>query len=159
VAPEVIDVVVAVSYPRYFDVGADAQVSQNDLRELDPYAGSTLGRGWGYGRRGMFWNPMYRGYGSYYGDYFGYGGYYGGGLYGYPGIYRPTIVVVEPRDTEPAPRGRLVNGRGYTRPGSRPSSSEGGASRSSGGSSSEPPSSGGSSSGSSTGRTARPRNP
>jgi uncharacterized membrane protein YgcG len=163
VPPDVIDVVVAVSYPRYFNIGEGAQVSQNGLQAAGA-ENEPLGRGWGFGRRGMFWNPMYRGYGRYYyGDYYYNDYYYGyGGFSGYPGIYRPTIVVVEPRDPEPA--GRVVNGRGYTRSGSRPSAaSDGGSSRNSGGASSPPSSSssegsGSSGGGTSTGRTAQPRN-
>jgi hypothetical protein len=165
VSPEVIDVVVAISYPRYFSVGADAQVAQNE--RIDDRALIDPGYGLGYGgRRGVFWNPFYRGYGNYYGDYYGnyYGGGYGRGLYGYPGIYSPTIVVIEERD--PEPQGRVVNGRGYTRPG-RSSNPSSGSSGSSGGSSSSTGSSSGSSGegsgssggGSSTGRTARPRDP
>jgi uncharacterized membrane protein YgcG len=165
VAPEVIDVVVAISYPRYFSVGANAQVAQNDRRALDP---DVVEPGlYGYGGRGVFWNPFYRGYGSYYGNYYGdyYGGYGARGYYGYPGIYQPTVIVVEQRD--PEPQGRLVNGRGYTRPGrssnpgSGSSSSSGGSSSSSssGGEGSSSGSSGGGSGTTSTGRTAQPRNP
>jgi hypothetical protein len=167
VSPEVIDVVVAVSYPQRFTVADGAQVAQNEVQRSD-YLDEPGMRGLG-GRRGGFWSPIYGyGYGNYYNDYF-YGGYYGrgylDGYYGYPGIYRPTVVVVETRDPEPQSRGRVVNGRGYTRTrASEPSTgSSSGGSSSSGSSASPSSSSSGSSepssSGTSTGRTARPREP
>lgn len=171
VPPEVIDVMVAVSYPRHFVLGDDGRVSE---AEPDPDVGSRAvgprGRDpWGYPRpprRGGFWDPFYGGYG-------GYGGYYGG--FGYPGFFRPVVVVTRPAEGE---RGRVVNGRGYTRGDrSSPSTSRGATPRGgdNGGrsSASAPPRSSegspaagsrpadsgrsGGSGGTPTGRTARPR--
>lgn len=108
VPAEVIDVAIAVSFPERFSVGR-----QDPQRVADDR--------YGYGRWGTWgmWNPYY--YDPFYYDpfYFRYNRYYGSGGYGYYGTrfysYRPTVVIVEP--TEPQPRGRVVNGRGYTRPG------------------------------------------
>jgi hypothetical protein len=162
VSPQVIDVVVAVSYPQRFTVADGAQVAQNPVARADA---GFLDRSGGY--YGMGRGPIYGwGYGSYYDDYYyGYGTYgrrgYNDGYYGYPGIYRPTVVVVETRDEPPQPRGRVVNGRGYTRAQPSTGSSSGSGSSSPSPSSSAEPSSSSepSSSGTSTGRTARPREP
>jgi uncharacterized membrane protein YgcG len=167
VTPDVIDVVVAVSYPRYFTLGEGAQVAEvDDLRQLSVPVGFG-----GTARVGRFFDPFYgiysdydRYYNNYYGNYYspyGYGGRNGFG-YGYPDYFRPTVVVVQPRE-ENVTQGRVVNGRGYTR--SRPTTapsgtSSGSSSPSSAPSSGEPSSSGsGSSGGTSTGRTAMPRPP
>lgn len=173
---DVIDVVVAVSYPTRFTVDRGDMVS-----ELADEPGTMYGARSPY--VGMYginrWDPFYyRGYYSPfgYGSSYGYGGYgYGYGGYGYGGYYgyRPTVVQVTPRDDD---RMRVVNGRGWTRsqsstgsgsssgvtraPARRSTGSSAGTTaapsqRSSPGASS---SGGGSSSrGSSTGRTARPR--
>jgi hypothetical protein len=166
VPEDVIDLTVAVSYPDRFQISAGTPEeipSERSYRGYDPYYGS------GYSRW-SFWNPFnyryglyspyyYGGYGGY-GAYGGYGGYYGG----WGGYYRPVTVYVEPRDVDDQPRGRVVNGRGYTRGttggssggGSRSGGvSSGGASSRSGGVSSSGTRSGGSSS--STGRTAKRR--
>lgn len=138
VSGDVIDVVVAVSFPERFavrDDGARDQAGYVGLRPLwgDPYY-------YGYSRYG------YGGWYSPYGYYSSYGRSY------YP--YRPVIVDVTPIPRNPG--GRAIAGRGYSRGYPGGSSSVG--SSSSGGSSSV--STGSSSSGSSrtsTGRTARRR--
>jgi len=170
---DVIDVVVAVSYPTRFSVNRDAGVN-----ELEPEVGAgyaSRGPYYGYGAYGINrWDPFYsRGLYSPYGyDYgYGYGGYYGLGYGGYYGSYRPTVIQVEPRSEGQM---RVVNGRGWTRsqssagtggstattraPSRRSTgSSTGAATRSSGGSSTGASSSSGSSRSGSTGRTAKPR--
>src|SRR5690606_27130918 len=107
VSREVIDVVVAVSFPERFAVAEDETV-----REQAPRGAYARDPGpWGF-RRPYFWDPFF------YGGGFGYPGSYGYGYgYGY-GYYRPVVVVVEPRQEGPV--GRIINGRGYTR-GRRPS--------------------------------------
>lgn len=153
VPDRVIDVVVAVSHPRTFRLGADGQAAVVDdaqgVRTRSAYGGY-------YGSPFFFDDLYYRSYrySPYYGGY-GYGGYYGSGYYGYG--YRPTIVVVEPRDN--GNHGRVVNGRGYTRPSGRsgasyPSSI--GSSPRSGGSTASP-SRGGSSGSSGSARKAKRR--
>ena len=176
VPSDVIDVVVAVSYPTRFTVDRGDVVS-----ELEGEPGTMYGArvpyygGYGINR----WDPFYYrgyyspfGYGLGYGGY-GYGGYGYGSGFGYGGYYgyRPTVIRVEPRSGDGM---RVVNGRGWTRSqSSTGSGSSGGAARaparrstgSSAGSTPAPSqrsspgaSRGGSSNGgSSTGRTARPR--
>jgi uncharacterized membrane protein YgcG len=165
VPANVIDVMIALSYPQDFAVNlaqADGQViptgrtqanAQEALRD-----GPTV-----Y----MNWDPLYSDSYGYYSRY----GYRGGLGYSgfYPGYwYQGTpVVITRPSGTVDVPdsdtRGRMVKGRGYTRPSSDGSSSTGsprsstsGGSSSSGGSTST--SSGGSSSGGET-RTARPKSP
>jgi hypothetical protein len=102
---DVIDVMIAVSYPDRFQVARQAtgDAREGYRRTLFPAFGWSSG-----------W-PYY--YGAYYSP-FGYGSrsLYGG-LYGYyPYNYRGagTVIVVQTRD-ESDNRGRAVNGRGYTR--------------------------------------------
>ena len=154
VPAEVIDVVVAVSFPDRFAVVEDAEVREAAAREGEwPDTGNRS-------RRSYFWDPFFY-------SPFGYPGYYGsfGSGYGYGyGSYRPVVVVVEPRDEGVV--GRVINGRGYSRGGrsvdggsaAGPSGSAGRSEGRSSGSSSAG-SSKGSRGGSSTGRTARPRRP
>ncbi len=161
VAPEVIDMVVAVSYPGRFaidtgargDYGADAaeRTAVRD-RGYGPYgygygASAFWGRRgfWGYSPYSAFgYSPYYYGPGS-----FGYGGY---GGYGYWG-YQPRVFVVQPGNSG-SRGGRAVRGRGYTR-GTPASSGTGGSVGSSRGSaSSSPPAS---SRGTRTGRKAKRR--
>ena len=171
VPESVIDVVVAVSYPESFalDRGPD-----DDLDRVDPtYSGARrdrYGYGYGYGP-GRFggrysYDPFFMG--SYYYPYsgfgfsyspFGYGRGFGGfGGYGGFGIYRPTVVVVQRRDSGGGVLGRAVRGLGYTRGGSG-SSSSGSAARGRSGSSgsSAAGSSSRGSTKSSSGRTAKRR--
>jgi len=176
VPDDVIDVVVAVSYPTRFSV------DRGDVSELAREPGTAYGvRDPGYGYYGFNnWSPFYYrgvfspygyaspyGYGYGYGGGFGYGSGYGIGYYG----YRPTVINVAPRNDNGM---RVVNGRGWTRSQSTAGSSGGAvrapARRSTGSSAgttrapsqrSSPGASssrgGSSSGGSSTGRTARPR--
>ena len=152
VPENVIDVMIAVSYPDRFALQHSGDIDEMDGRDYgrNVYMGSSI---W---NRGFYWSP------------FGYGYGYGGGYYGYPYYYDPGVVIVVPNE-DVEPDARVVKGRGYTR--GRPSSGSspqadpparrseqpngGGSSGSSGGSSQ--PSSGGSSGGGSEGRTAKPR--
>jgi hypothetical protein len=177
----VVDVVVALSYPKRFTI--DANQREIALRPGEPREGESFGRRRGYGFDPMFdptWDPYYYGR-RYYSPYgyspYGYGYGYGAGYGWYPGQRPVVIVVTDPKPSQPREEGRAVNGRGYTRsrPATNPtpdrsgsgsgSGSSGGSSSagssegsSSGGSSSGGSSSGGSSSGS-TGRTAKVRPP
>ena len=164
VAPNVIDVMVALSYPRAFAInlaGANGQVvpteqtralAENDIQGDGPMV---------Y----MNWDPFYSSYDTYgYGYYnrYGYGRY---GPLGYSPWYSPTnnVVVVRPAPSaEPDTRGRMVKGSGYTRPDDRrdPGSSSGGTRTSVGSSGSGGSTSTGSSgSGGGEQRTAKPRSP
>ena len=126
----------------------------------DPWMWGSLGL---YDRYGYPYGYRYGAYGYGYGNGYGYNnGYYGG--------YAPPIIIVN-GDTQGAPAGQMVKGRGYTQPGgassggtahqrpSRTSEPSPAPSSSSGASSSGSSSSGGSSSGGSSdgGRTAKPR--
>lgn len=160
VAPNVIDVMVALSYPRVFALDRSRVGGPNDTRTTDEVGGS--GRTvYVYG-----WDPFYSDY-----RYSRYGSRYGRYGYGYDGWYygtSPVVIVRPPSGSADDDRhGRVVKGRGYTpgrgstrggdkatATGSKESGSSGGSasSGSSGGSSSKSPSSG-------TGRTAKPRRP
>jgi hypothetical protein len=179
VPASVIDVVVALSYPKRFAI--DVNQREIAVRPGEPrVAGSSGSRYDGYGR---MWDPYYSRYGSRYYSPFGYSQYgygYGNG-YGYswyPGNQPVVIVVTSPTPAEPKVEGRAVKGRGYTRdrdhdapaPAVRGRSGEtksgsgsSGNGASSGGTSSGGTSSGGTSSGGSssgeTGRTAKVRPP
>lgn len=202
--PKMIDLLVALSYPERFALQRSAIVSTANLR-----GGGAKGTGVGSLNTGAYDRRWDCGYGSrmlgygYYGDScypgyygynpYGYGSAYGYGLYGYGsygyggyggGYYggqQPIIIVPRNPDAD-QPRGRAVNGAGYTRGSSTParagtsasdretyrapssgsssgssSSSSGSASSGSSGAASSPPAS---SSGSSGGdRTAKPRVP
>lgn len=155
VSADVIDVMVAASYPQHFTLGEGQDGAER--RPRDAAAASTYYRG---PRR--FWDPFY-GYGYYGYDPFysrsrydyGYGGRYGYDGYGYGFGFRPTVIVVAPRD--PEPEGRVVNGRGYTRNRPPSGSSSPAPARSSGDSGGSSAGSGSSSSGGSTPRKAMPR--
>jgi hypothetical protein len=174
VPDDVIDLMVALSYPHKFAINQATGASEIRPDDNGRDSGRRALRPWGY------YDPMwgYDPYGYGYGPYrYGYGAGYGWGWGGYNGYYggyygSPVVVVRPGNDNEDNSRGtaRAVKGRGYTRDGSsrstgsssRPSStrssgsdrsgsSSSGSARSSGGSSSS------GSSGSSTGRTAKPR--
>lgn len=102
VPAHVIDVAVAVSYPDVFELGREPDLEAARTRGRIPLglAGGWYDP-WGYRYPYYGFSPFYGG--GYWG-YWGYGGYRGG----YPG----RVVVVE-RDR--TPRGKVVNGRGYTR--------------------------------------------
>lgn len=108
---DVIDVLVAVSYPERFAVAREPRGAATDMGRrypiyLDP---------WAYGPYSFYGNRFYS---PYYG-YYGYGRYgYGfGSGYGYGGYRNPTVIVVRPVDPAGGSGGRMVKGRGYTRPG------------------------------------------
>ncbi len=171
VPPRVIDVMVAMTYPRVFTVAAPSARGGFNAAEVAPrtpatdtlhanrmpYSGlyappSPWGwdyySPWSWSLYGYYSPYFYSPYGQFapygYGGYDGY--YYGGG----------TIIVVSGNGTasNPTPHGRIVNGKGYERgqgsdSNSQPSStgySASSGSSSSGASSAPPPSSSGSSS-------------
>ncbi len=152
---EVIDLVVAVSFPDRFAVKAGPVHVEEYAAEEGVRPRRSIYMAGGY-YDPFYWGMGYRwgyGYGSpyYYGGY-GYG-YYGNPYGGY-GYYRPTTIVVSQRPQG----GRMIKGQGYTRSGSsggytgRTAGYRGGSSgRASAGSSP------GRSSGSSSGRVAKPR--
>lgn len=121
VPDQVIDALVAVSYPTRFAIDREAlrmAVEPDEPRErrgvayTDPYGWGWWGYGRCYGGWG-YWSPYC---GSlYWASGFGYGGYwpYWYDPYGYYGYWgRPVIVV---RDGGPAPTRGSVTRRGYSR--------------------------------------------
>lgn len=145
VAPSVIDVMVALSYPQQFAL--------DRTRVGDPPP-DVLGE---RGGREVYAGGFYDGYGY---DPYGYG--YGRG-YGWYAGRRPIVVIPRPSDSEVDEHGEVVKGRGYV---SGRRNSSGGASDRSGGNSggNSGSSAKGSSSGSSgsdkstsTGRRAKPK--
>jgi uncharacterized membrane protein YgcG len=166
VPSNVIDVMVALSYPGAFAVNlaqADGQIvptaGQAQVATVEGLRdGPTV-----Y----MDYDPFFSSYG-----YYSRNGLYPGYYPGYYGTYyqgRPVIIVTRPSGTVDVPaadnRGKMVRGKGYTRPpdrtdggsgGSPRGSTSDGGSRSSGSSGSTGSSSGG---GSSEPRTAKPRSP
>ncbi len=145
VSPQVIDIMVALSYPDVFaldrtQLGDPPPDTRGEIR------GGDLGGGYydGYG-----WDPY--GYGS------GYGRGYGSGSGWYSGR-RPIVVVQRPADDTVDEHGKVVKGRGYVsgKNGSSGSANSGG---SSGGNSSGSAgrASSDSEKGSSTGRKAKPK--
>ena len=160
---QIIDIMVAVSNPAYFQVDGGAEA-------VEPVP-SAAGMRTAYNRFPMgryydpfFFDPFYYGYSSRYSygispwgySGYGYGGYggYGGGWYN---GYQPRPIIVVPVDN--SPRGRVVNGRGYSRGGSsggtssRPAARSGSGGSGSSGSSARPAASRGSSAGSTAGST------
>lgn len=139
VAPSVIDVMVALSYPQQFALdrtrlGDPPPDVQGEVREV--YGGDWYDGGYGY-------------------DPYGYGYGRGGGWYS---GRRPVVVVQRPESSDEE-HGKVVKGRGYVS--GRDDGSRSGSDRSSGGSSGGKSSSGGSGSdkGSDTGRKAKPKSP
>ena len=168
----VIDVMVALSYPKVFAFNAasgEAELRAEEGLQRAPSAYGTPGQ-----VAYIDWDPFYySGYGWNRYSRYGYSPYgYGYGYGWYPGN-RPVVIVVRGSPGDVAARGgRVVAGRGYTRGGS--GSGDGGTatrrggSGSGSGSSSSVGSSGGSSGGRATGsstgssgsgRTAKPRDP
>ena len=111
VDPSVIDVAVAVSFPDRFAVERKPRMDGRRLSTLDLYGYDHFGlRGMGGGLYGpYYYDPFY----SRYDRYYGYGGVFGPSWV----RYVPTRVVVIPT-TGTSARGRVINGRGYTRGGS-----------------------------------------
>lgn len=142
VAEEVVDVVVAVSFPERFAVDRDAR-GDAGRRTAGTYRGPFrtpyLGR--------STFGPYHYGYSPF--GFPGYGWWYG--------TRSPTVVVIRPRDGD-AEHGRVVDGRGYTRssPTGEPAAPAAGAQLPSGSSVSPSGMNSGGSSGS-TGRKAKPR--
>jgi hypothetical protein len=181
----VIDVMVALSYPKVFALDRSRAGALSVVSNPTASAGTgqtTRGYPGGMFARSQFdcYDPL--GYDPFGFSVFGYSPYgyspygyapYGAGCgygyrYGYGGWYygnQPVVVVVKqpPADntSEQDRHGRVVKGRGYTAPrgstasGSSASGSSGGSASQSGGSAS----SGSTGSGSSSGRTAKPRRP
>jgi len=164
VPTNVIDVMVALSYPQAFAIN----LAQSDGQMVQTSGNAQvagLDEGQRYGPTVfMNWDPFYNS------GYYGYGYSYGyRGLYGYNGYggnwYNGSpIVIVRPSnvDTPEPSRGRMVRGSGYTRPSGDGGGSSAGSPRSStsGGGSSSSGSSGssrGSTSGGGETRTAKPR--
>ena len=141
----VLDLMVALSYPRRFAVERAALeqggggISIERPRTMSDDVWNRRARNCGYGYSPMYLSylddPCYSGYGVYgydpygyslYGRYgygYGYNGYGGyGGYGGYNGYYggyyfgsRPIIIVNSTTDQNVQQRGRAVNGAGYTR--------------------------------------------
>ncbi len=171
VPERVIDVMVALSYPKVFALNpATGEQSRRTLASAsqDRLPGQTVGpTAWlyptpfGFGAFG--WNSFRYGNPYFANAYYG-NGYYGNGFYGggwFPGGNPVVIVVRDPNAGAPAERARAVNGRGYTRGGSESGTRSPGAtpratSRSDGYSSGASSSGSGSSSGES-GRRAKAR--
>jgi hypothetical protein len=173
VADRVIDILVALSYPKVFSI-KPSPTAVGELAGTEPPAGiqtgiggaeSPLGCGsytyglslyafdgcspYGYG----FYGARY-GYSPY--NYLGYDDYgYGGGYGGWYLATQPAIVLINPSDNASSTHGQVVNGRGYVQ-GNTESSASGG---SSGGSAPSSGSSGETSGAASSGgdRTAHPR--
>jgi uncharacterized membrane protein YgcG len=169
VSPNVIDLMVALSYPREFAINlaqSNGQIvpteqTRANAEALDPRNDTHVVF--------MDWDPLYSGsYGYGYGSFYGYRGYWGSPYSWYNGN-RPVVIVTRPSNnvddvSAPDRRGRMVRGRGYTR---RPSDGgdtgrSAGSPRGSTTSSDRGSSSGGSTSSGSGGgstRTAKPRSP
>jgi hypothetical protein len=143
---EVIDMMVAVSYPQRFAVdraGAAPDMLEPERAEreyADRYDPFGWGGFYGWNRYGSCysWSPWSYNCNSYGGNRFGYAGFgYGGyGYWGYSG--RPVIVVIGDGNDDDSRSARAVTGRGYTRGGAPSSGSDGARSRSG---TSNPPSS------------------
>ncbi len=111
VPASVIDLVVAISYPKTFAVDRAGRAGDFRPAEEAPRRAADHYVYPGYVDP-FFWDPFrYSRYGGFYSPW-GYGGGYGW----YPG-YQPVIVIVSPDDVEPAAPGRVVRNRGYTRGG------------------------------------------
>jgi hypothetical protein len=129
---DVIDVMVALSYPRVFAINpASRQAEYRRPAEAeattDVYGSVSRGYGWGgyyyspYGWDSWWpygWNPyspFYSPYGAYgYSPWYGgYGGWYGGWYYGGVG----PVVIVTGSGGSAANHGQVVKGRGYTQGG------------------------------------------
>lgn len=153
VAPLVIDVMVALSYPQVFalDRTRVGGPPADSMRAAEP--GRTV---YVYG-----WDPFYSPYGyrsrygypSYYGYPYGYG--YGSGWYNGS---RPVVIVRQPSSGERAAHGRVDRDRGYT-PGSGAIPRRGSASGTGHGGAASSGSSGSSSRGVSSGSGASSRSP
>lgn len=161
VPDRVIDVMVALSYPKVFAIAPSRDVALRPSELPQGYTGvgeggtqSIVLEPYGYSPYDLGYYP-WLGYGAYglgygYGGYgFGYGWYPGGG---------PVVIIQNPGSTTPAPHGRVVNGRGYSRGGSDQPAGAGSSTRRTSGAGAGGQSGGRSgTTGTSTGRTAKPR--
>ena len=118
ISDEVIDVVVAVSFPRHFNLGQRQVEVAEDSRQragrpilLDLYA--PFGYYSPLGLRNRYYGG-YGGYGSYYPYPYGYNGGWS--------RFTPVAVEVQRADNR---GGRVVAGKGYSRGGSRPGATAG----------------------------------
>lgn len=162
VPEQVVDLVVALAYPKVFAVNSDARMV--GVRPDEPNVSESEPR---QGRRvyADLYDPFY-GYGW---SRYGYGsGYYGYSPFGWGSPYgwytgRPVIVIQQPSNGARTNAGRIVRGRGYTR--DAPSTDLSGTrdvrrgddSRATGSGSGSSGSGAASSTGSSSGRTAKRR--
>lgn len=144
VAPSVIDIMVALSYPDVFALdrtrlGDPPPDTRGEVRGGDFGGGGYYDGGYGWG-----WDP------------YGYG--YGRGLGWFSGS-RPVVVVQRPADAQVDEHGKVVKGRGYVAPrgGSSGSARSGGSSGGSSSGSAGRASSSDGEKGSSTGRKAKPK--
>ncbi len=161
VEDDVIDVVVAVSFPEHFSLndGAPADAPDGAAWERSAHASGRFGH---FGYDPFYWGYSgYYGYSPFWGSRYGYGpgAYYYGGRWSGGYGYVPVQVDVRPRSE----RGRVVAGEGYRRgardPGSdapsyrpRPGTTGSTVGGAGGRTSQSPPARGGS-----TGRKAKPR--
>lgn len=132
VAPEVLDVMIAVSHPEYFALAVDGGVAEAErVQQQGGVARGPLGGGawgfspWGWGGAGAFgWGPAF-GWDPYFGGFgfnrFGWAsrwGAFGRAGWGWGGGAWGGGVVVVPgggSGGSAATGGRVVNGRGYSR--------------------------------------------
>jgi len=131
VPTDVINVMVALSYPTAFTVSpvtmtvASREVMPNTRPETVTYPAGGYYGGYGSAAPSYGWYGAYGfGYPGYFGLnslYYGYG-YPGSYGYGYPGYYGyngglPPVIVVGSGGAASTSQGRVVNGRGYVSPG------------------------------------------
>lgn len=148
VAPSVIDVMVALSYPQVFaldrtQLGDPPPDTRGEMRGGEYGGGGYYGGGYyggGYYDRGWGYDPYGYGYGR------GYGWYSG---------RRPIVVVQRPASSNDAEHGQVVKGRGYVS-GRNPARGSGGSSVGSSGTAGRAGSSD-TEKGKSTGRKAKPK--
>jgi hypothetical protein len=112
VPESVIDMAVAISYPATFAVNQDNLEGERIEEEYQRADHIIYAAYPGY-YDSFYYDPFLR-Y-SRYGQYYSPWGYSGG--WGWNSGYNPVIVIVDPGDVQAQPRGRVVNGRGYTRGG------------------------------------------
>lgn len=130
VPADVINIMVALSYPTAFEITSSAKnvvlweappaastpTAYSEYPEGGgysypaPYLGLDGGFGYGYSPFGYGYSPYGYGYSPY---GYGYAGYYGYGQY-YPGGVLPPVIVVGPGGTT-GTSGQVVSGRGYVR--------------------------------------------
>lgn len=114
VSENLIDLVVAVSYPERFTVtaGTPEEVRTERARTALPFGSYGYRSRWSFWDPFFYYDPWYYGYSGY-----GYGSYpYYSGMGWYSGWYRPTTIIVDNSDSyEQRPHGRVISGGGYSR--------------------------------------------